>query len=73
MSKNNKDFKAMMQGGELSRPYTIRTRGGKSYEVTEGSDVFIGNAHPETVILSLPKRGIILLGVEAIDSIQHED
>jgi hypothetical protein len=72
MPENGKDFKALIQGGELSRPYTIRTRGDKKYTITAGSEVFAPVSHPETLILCLPKRGIILLAVDEIDSIQHE-
>jgi hypothetical protein len=62
----------MIEGGELSLPFMIETKGGRSYTITYHANAIIPEAYPNTVILCVRERGIILLGLDAIEAIHHE-
>jgi hypothetical protein len=61
-----------MEGGDLSLPYVIKTKAGRSYTIDHHSEVFFPKNYPNTLILSLRERGILLLGLDSIEAIHHE-
>jgi hypothetical protein len=69
---NPDEVRQLILGRTLSVPYSIETRGGQSYPVTDHANVFITPAYPETLIVAIPGRGILHLGIGAIDAIHHE-
>ena len=69
---NMEEARRMILGRELSVPYTIVTRGGITYPVLTHSNVFISAAYPDTLIVAVPHRGIMLVGLASIDAIHHE-
>jgi hypothetical protein len=62
----------MIVGGELSLPDEIVSRDGRSFMITHPADAHISEAYSNTVMLSVRDRGIVLLGIDAIQPIQHE-
>jgi hypothetical protein len=62
----------MIVGGELSLPYVIETTGGWSYTITDHSNAFFTKAYPETLVVAIPEKGIMLVGLKSIDAIHHE-
>jgi hypothetical protein len=53
-------------------PFVIKTRGGRTYPVRERANAFVTDAYPETLVIAVPHKGITLLGLGAIDSIEFE-
>jgi hypothetical protein len=62
----------MIVGRELSLPYEILTRGGRHYEVADHANVYITPAYPDTLIVALPARGIVCVGLASIEGIRFE-
>jgi hypothetical protein len=69
---NPDEVRQLILNQTLSLPYSIETRGGQSYEVRDHANVFITAAYPDTLIVAIPGRGILHLGIGAIDAIHHE-
>jgi hypothetical protein len=69
---NPDEVRELISNRTLSVPYSIETRGGQSYPVRDHANVFITPAYPDTLILAIPGRGILHLGIGAIDAIHHE-
>lgn len=72
---NPDEVRSLIEGRTLSVPYTIHTRGGLSYPITDHSNAFIAAAYPNTLWVAVAGKGILHLGLGAIDSIrsEHED
>jgi hypothetical protein len=66
------DFRTMIEGHELSLPYSIKTKGGRSYPVTSHANAFVPDAYPDTLVLGVAGRGIILLGFDSIEAVHTE-
>jgi hypothetical protein len=62
----------MILARELSLPYKIVTRGGKTYAVADHANAFLTPAYPDTLIVAMPNRGIALVGLGSIDAIHYE-
>ncbi len=56
----------------LSLPYEIVTRGGRAYPVADHANARITPAYPDTLILAIPGKGIVYLGLSSIDAIHNE-
>jgi hypothetical protein len=69
---NPESARQLILGRELSLPYEIVTRGGKTYPVADHANVFVSHAYPDTLIVAMPQRGIALVGLASIDAIHHE-
>jgi hypothetical protein len=66
------DFRKMIEGGDIMVPAIVRTRGGRSYVITHPSNIHISEAYPDTAVVLVRGKGVIMLALEAIDAIQHE-
>ena len=69
---NPDEVRQLILGRTLSVPYSIETRGGQSYPVADHANAFITPAYPDTLIVAIPGRGIVCLGLGAIDAIHNE-
>jgi hypothetical protein len=66
------DFRKMIEGQQLATPYSIETKGGRSYTITHPTNAFITEAYPNTVAVFVRGMGVIMLGLDSIEAIQHE-
>ena len=57
---------------ESEPPFTIATKGGRSYRVASRSDVWVPDAYPDMLCLVIAGKGIVVLRASAIESIQVE-
>jgi hypothetical protein len=69
---NPEQARDLILSRELTLPYSIVTRGGKSYLVNDHANVYIMPAYPDTLIIAVPHRGISCVGLGAIDAIHLE-
>jgi hypothetical protein len=69
---NPQEVRQLIAERSLSLPYSIITRGGRTFLVTDHANAFITPAYPDTLIVAVPGRGIVYLGLSAIDAIHHE-
>jgi hypothetical protein len=69
---NPDEVRQLIQSRGLSLPYSIVTRGGLSYPVVDHANAFITAAYPDTLIVAIPGRGIVYVGLDAIDAIHNE-
>jgi hypothetical protein len=66
------DFRKMIEGHQVATPFVIEAEGGRSYTISDPTDIHIPNAYPNTVILCLRERGLILLRLDEIESLHPE-
>jgi hypothetical protein len=69
---NPDEVRQLILGRTLSLPYSIETRGGRTYPVTDHANAFITPAYPDTLIVAVPGQGIVYLGLGSIDAIHNE-
>jgi hypothetical protein len=65
-------LRALINGDDLTVPYVIETRGGKTYTVTHRSNAHITESYPNTLIVATEGGGIAFLGLDAIVAIRSE-
>jgi hypothetical protein len=63
-------FQAWLEDSEP--PFTIKTTGGRSYDVPARSNFWAPESYPEVVCLALTGRGVIILRMSAIESVHTE-
>ena len=59
-------------GADAQPALLDRDQGGLSYPVADHANAFITPAYPETLILAIPGKGIVYLGLGSIDAIHNE-
>jgi hypothetical protein len=69
---NPDEVRQLILGRTLSLPYEIVTRGGRTIPVADHANAFITPAYPDTLIVAVPGRGIVYLGLGSIDAIHNE-
>jgi hypothetical protein len=69
---NPEEVRQLITQHTLSLPYSILTRGGGSFPVVDHANAWITPAYPDTLILAIPKKGIVYIGLDAIDGIHNE-
>jgi hypothetical protein len=69
---NSEDVREIILGRQLVPPYSICTRSGKKYRVGSHANVFIPEAYPDTLVVAVPRRGLIWLGLSSIDGLHME-
>jgi hypothetical protein len=69
---NPKEVRQLITERTLSLPYEIVTRGGRAYPVADHANASITPAYPDTLIIAIPGKGIVYLGLSAIDAIHNE-
>ncbi len=69
---NPQEVRQLITEHTLSLPYSIITRGGRTFPVADHANVWITPAYPETLILAIPGKGIVYLGLSSIDAIHNE-
>jgi hypothetical protein len=69
---NPQEVRQLITERTLSLPYSIVTRGGLAYPVTDHANAFITAAYPDTLIVAVPGKGIVYLGLGSIDAIHNE-
>ena len=62
----------MVQGHQVATPYVIATRDGHSYTIAHPRDINIPTSNPTTVAVFVRGKGMIMLGLDSIESIQCE-
>lgn len=67
------EMRALLTSGDVAPPYTVHTTGGKSYPVTDITNIWFPPAFPGTVAIAVPRRSIAILRLDAIDSITCEE
>jgi hypothetical protein len=53
-------------------PFVFKTKGGRSYRVTDRANVWIPAAYPAMVCVGITGRGITMIKVSAIECVQIE-
>jgi hypothetical protein len=66
------ELRALLAGGTLRPPYTIVTRDGRAYSVSDPRDVWLPTACPDKVGIAIPGKGIALIYLDEIDAIHTE-
>lgn len=69
---NPDEVRQLIAERTLSLPYEIVTRGGVAYQVVDHANAFITPAYPDTLIIAIPKKGIVYVGLGSIDAIHNE-
>jgi hypothetical protein len=69
---NPQEVRQMIAERSLSLPYEIVTRGGRAYRVADHANAWIPPAYPDTLIVAVPGKGIVYLGLGSIDAIHNE-
>jgi hypothetical protein len=69
---NPQEVRQLIAERTLSLPYSIVTRGGLAYRVADHANAFITPAYPDTLIIAIPGKGIVYLGLSAIAAIHNE-
>ena len=64
------ELRAMIE--EAEPPYTIRTKGGRSYCITDRAHLWAPEDETELIAVVIPRKGIFVLRVNAIESVQLE-
>lgn len=70
--KGPDDFCTMIKGQQVATPFVIVTKGGRSYTISDAANAYIAPAYPTTVALFIPGKGVIMLDLDSIESIQCE-
>ena len=55
------EIRSMLTSGDIAPPYTIHTTGGKSYPVTDVTNIWFPTAFPGTIAIAVPRRSIAIL------------
>ena len=63
-------FQAWLEDSEP--PFTIKTTGGRSYDIPARSNFWIPEPYPAVICLALTGRGVIILRMSTIESIHTE-
>jgi hypothetical protein len=66
----DKELHALL--GESEPPFTIATRGGRSYHITDRANVWAPELYQDMLCVAVPGKGIVVLRVNAIESLQIE-
>ena len=66
------EFRELIRGGDLSVPFVIKTKGGRSYTIHHRGDAYISDSNPNMAYLSLRERGVLVLRLASIEAIHHE-
>jgi hypothetical protein len=53
-------------------PFTIKTKGGKKYRITDRSHIWAPDAYKEIVALAIPHRGLIFVRLSCIEAVHTE-
>jgi hypothetical protein len=69
---NPEQAREIILNREVSLPYSIVTRGGRTYDVSDHANVFITAAYPDTLIIAIPHGGIVFVGLGSVDAIHFE-
>lgn len=67
------EIRSLLTSGDIAPPFTVHTTGGKSYPVTDMTNIFFPTAFPGAVVVAVPRRTIAILRLDAIDSITCEE
>jgi hypothetical protein len=58
---------------ESGPPFTIETKGGRSYRITDRANVWIPEAYKAMVCVAIPAKGIVVLRLSAIEGVHIEN
>jgi hypothetical protein len=70
---NAEGLRDLLTGGTLEPPYTIITRDGRAYLVSDSRNIWCPPAFPGTVAVSVPGVTIAIIRFEMVDSITCAD
>jgi hypothetical protein len=70
---STEEIRALLTSGDIAPPFTVHTMGGKSYAVTDITNIWMPPAFPGAVAIAVPRRSIAILRLDAIDSITCEE
>lgn len=57
---------------ESEPPFTIQTKGGRSYQITNRANIWIPEAYKDIICLVPDRMGIIFVRLNAIESVHTE-
>jgi hypothetical protein len=66
------DFRDLVEGKDVFQPFVIRTKGGRAYPIRHRANVWLPEDYELTVCVAIRGKGITLLDVAAIESVQFE-
>lgn len=58
---------------ESEPPFTIETKGGRSYRVTDRANVWTPAAYQAMLCVAIPAKGIVVLRLSAIEGVHIEN
>jgi len=67
------EIRSRLTSGDIAPPFTVHTTGGRSYPVTDVTNIWFPMAFPGTVAIAVPRRSIAILRLDAVDSITCEE
>lgn len=68
----NEDFRALILGeAALEPPFEI-VAGGKTYVVSDSTNVFVTGAYPDVLCIALPKEGMVFVRFDSISAVHAE-
>jgi hypothetical protein len=66
------DIRSLILGASaLEPPYDIAA-GGRLYTVSDATNVWIAGAYPDTLIVAIPKEGVVFVRLDSITAIHAE-
>jgi hypothetical protein len=66
----NDQFHELLQ--ESEPPFTIQTKGGRSYRVENRGQIWIPDAYRDIICLAIPSQGLMFVRFGSIESVQTE-
>jgi hypothetical protein len=58
---------------ESEPPFTIETKGGRSYHITDRASVWIPETYKAMLCIAIPAKGIVVLRLSAIEGVRVEN
>ena len=58
---------------ESEPPFTIETKGGRSYRITDRANVWTPEAYKAMLCVAIPAKGIVVLRLAAIEGVHIEN
>jgi hypothetical protein len=69
---NPDELRSLITGGTLAAPFDIATQSGEVYTVADQTNVFVTGAYPETLIIAIPKEGVVFVRLDSITAVHAE-
>jgi hypothetical protein len=67
---NSDELRVLLE--ETAPPFTIATRGGRSYHITDRANIWAPENFPAMLCVAIPGKGLVVLRASEVESLQIE-